>query len=481
MNYWYLGAFFLEGSMSSHITDFLYFVAGLIFISLTSFTYVSSTQMSNDTNLDSADTKYRSMSEHLTPSVSTTSDQSQRKPYQRKQPAERKIKKPENSDQNTSKIKTSIAKGFGDDWWKKVQHNLAIAEYHPGNNEQGLQAPNRAHNLRTYFESTGIRLHDRTTSGSPALATLSLSKIGRGEKLESVPAGSVTQAGARIEIRRASVIEWYVNSAQGLEQGFTVPEKTTGQGALVLELTVKQAKATLRGQSIELLTDTGRKLNYGKLFVEDTKGKRLPSHLEVPTPHLIRLVMNDTQATYPLLIDPLITGLADTVLESNQPDPPSFKPAAFGSNVASAGDINGDGFDDVIVGAPGWDGGDPHEGAAFIFLGSALGVIGADPATAHARIESNQFGAQLGTLPTTVVGDINGDGYDDIVVGAHNYDDVLPGTSLAVDGAAFVFHGGPLGITGTDPTTANAHIHPNELQSDLGANRQWRWDCCCQW
>ncbi|MCF6252500.1 MAG: PKD domain-containing protein [Methylococcaceae bacterium] len=438
--------------MSSRITDSLHFVVGLIFISLTSFTNASSTHLVHDTISNFVHASSNSESGHFSIEL---------------QQVERNVKKPEDLDQNISKNKSSITKGE-DEWWKKVQHNLVIAEYQPGTNGQGLQAPNRAHNLRTYFDSTGIRLHDRTAAGSPVLTALSLSKIGRGEKLENVPDGSVSRAGTRVEIRRPGIIEWYENSARGLEQGFTVTEKTSGQGVLVLELTVKQAKATLRGQSIELLTDAGRRLDYGKLFVEDAQGNKLSTHLEVSTPHLIRLVMNDSQAIYPLIIDPLITGMSDTILESNQADPAGFKPAVFGSNVASAGDVNGDGFDDIIVGAPGWDGGNPHEGAAFIFLGSALGIVGNSPSNAHARIESNQFGAQLGTLPATVVGDVNGDGYDDIVVGAHNYNDVLPGTTLAVDGAAFVFHGGPLGITGTDPTTANAHIHSNELGSDLG-------------
>ncbi|MCF6253071.1 MAG: hypothetical protein L3J75_17660 [Methylococcaceae bacterium] len=47
--------------MSSHITDFLYFIAGLFFISLTSFTNVSSTQLGNDVLLDSTNTEYRSL------------------------------------------------------------------------------------------------------------------------------------------------------------------------------------------------------------------------------------------------------------------------------------------------------------------------------------------------------------------------------------------------------------------------------------
>jgi len=56
------------------------------------------------------------------------------------------------------------------DWMARLQRNIAAYEYRASPNSHGLQAPNRAHNLRTYFEPTGIRLHDRTRVGSTELA-----------------------------------------------------------------------------------------------------------------------------------------------------------------------------------------------------------------------------------------------------------------------------------------------------------------------
>ncbi len=53
-----------------------------------------------------------------------------------------------------------------------VQRHIAQREYRASANGQGRQAPNRAHNLRTYFEPTGIRVHDRTRTGSPELLAL---------------------------------------------------------------------------------------------------------------------------------------------------------------------------------------------------------------------------------------------------------------------------------------------------------------------
>ena len=42
--------------------------------------------------------------------------------------------------------------------------------------------------------------------------------------------------------------------------------------------------------------------------------------------------------------------------------------------MATAGDVNGDGYADVIVGAPDYDNGQTDEGRAFVYLGSAAGL-----------------------------------------------------------------------------------------------------------
>ena len=58
-------------------------------------------------------------------------------------------------------------------WWASVQKNLAEYEYRPKKIGKGLQASNRAHNLRTYFDSTGIHIQDRTAPRSPKPTSLS--------------------------------------------------------------------------------------------------------------------------------------------------------------------------------------------------------------------------------------------------------------------------------------------------------------------
>jgi hypothetical protein len=120
---------------------------------------------------------------------------------------------------------------------------------------------------------------------------------------------------------------------------------------------------------------------------------------------------------------------ASAQLESNQAG------AGLGYSVAGAGDVNGDGYADVIVGADLYDAGQTNEGAAFVFLGGASGIADGNPTTAAAQLESDQASAFLGQS-VAGAGDVNGDGYADVIVGTFLYD-----AGQMDEGAAFVFLG----------------------------------------
>ncbi len=162
-------------------------------------------------------------------------------------------------------------------------------------------------------------------------------------------------------------------------------------------------------------------------------------------------------------------GNPDALLESNHVWSGSFDSAMFGSSVADAGDVNGDGFSDIVVGAYGWDvpGGLFDEGAAFVFLGGPNGIVGFDPISANAVLLGDDASGEFGNS-VSGAGDVNGDGFDDIIIGAHHYNSTIAGGTLAVDGAAFVFLGGPTGIVGTGPSTAHAAIFGDQNDCRLG-------------
>jgi hypothetical protein len=347
----------------------------------------------------------------------------------------------------------------GDGWIASAARQIAEREYRASANDAGLQAPNRRHNLRSYFEPTGIQVHDRTAPGEPRLLGLELVGLGRERPLPAIAPGRVVSDGAKVEIRRPGLVEWYLNLPEGLEQGFTLAQRPSGEGPLVLELALAASEAVLSGDELRIRTHTGRWLSYGSLAAIDANGAAVPARLEIPAPGRVALVVDDREARYPLVIDPLLTATADSQFESNQGGnclgaPPSCP--FFGGTVAGAGDVNGDGYADVLVGAEEYDAGQTNEGAVFVFLGSASGIASGHPGTAAAQLESNQAGALFGTA-ISGAGDVNGDGYADVIIGAQLYDN-----GQSDEGAAFVFHGSASGIPSGNPGTANTLLEGNQ-------------------
>lgn len=85
--------------------------------------------------------------------------------------------------------------------------------------------------------------------------------------------------------------------------------------------------------------------------------------------------------------------------------------AVLGLMAERAGDVNGDGFPDLLLGAPDFGNGQLREGLVALFLGSRHG-LGTEPVW---TLESQDTHCRLGTYGAGV-GDLNGDGFDDLVV-----------------------------------------------------------------
>jgi len=106
----------------------------------------------------------------------------------------------------------------------------------------------------------------------------------------------------------------------------------------------------------------------------------------------------------------------------------------FGHSICSGGDWDADMRSEIVVGAPGAAGG---AGKAYVFAGSDLGVGDHGPAEAKATVIGENAGDEFGAVVANI-GDVNGDGVDDVAVGAPGYD----WGSVTDGGAVYVFYGG---------------------------------------
>ncbi len=347
------------------------------------------------------------------------------------------------------------------DWWATVQKEIAQSEYnvtwqdHSSIPELGAawQAPNRAQDLRTYFTTGGPRVIRRTAGAGSWTWGLEIAGCGSAEECAALSgARDVCAEGNRIVFEREGLDEWYVNTEAGLEQGFTVYQAPALGGAITVRMAVRgdlSADMMPDGQTVEFLTAGGvAVMHYGKLHAADAQGRVLPTTISLDG-ETIELRVDAKDAVFPVTIDPLASAAAWTA-ESNQID------AWFGWSVATAGDVNGDGYSDVIVGAPGYDNGQTDEGRAFVYYGSAAGLS----ATANWTAESDQATAYFGWAAATA-GDVNGDGYSDVIVSALYYDN-----GQTNEGRVYAYYGSASGL----PSTASWTAESNQANSDFGVS-----------
>ena len=126
-----------------------------------------------------------------------------------------------------------------------------------------------------------------------------------------------------------------------------------------------------------------------------------------------------------------------------------------GVSVSSAGDINNDGFDDFIIGSPANDDAGRDAGSAYVIFGKAGGIGTIDLTNlqpANGFVIRGDVSYDNAGWSVSSAGDVNGDGFDDIIVGAPFGDNAFP-----MAGEAYVIFGKASGFGTIDLTSLPAN------------------------
>lgn len=241
---------------------------------------------------------------------------------------------------------------------------VTAARYQVTANEGGATAFNEANGMRLDFTESGWQLKS-TTKDKSWSSSWQLNSFGYGSKQTKAAAGAWQTTENRVELARANqrITEWFVNTPNGVEHGFTLaarPDAESSDEALRLVMKVDgdlTAQAERDGQALTLVEGDGAKaLRYEKLKVWDAGGTQLAARMRTEASGEVWLEVEEAAAVYPITIDP--TFVQEQKITSND-----FGGAKnFGFSMAIEGDT-------AIIGAPRDDLTiNGNEGSAFIFV-----------------------------------------------------------------------------------------------------------------
>ncbi|HZI93105.1 MAG TPA: integrin alpha, partial [Patescibacteria group bacterium] len=343
--------------------------------------------------------------------------------------------------------------GARPDWLAKSSESLRQSEYditlqprsvlpnHPG----GLQAANRMQDLRAYFLADGVDIVRRTEASPAWWLHLSLLESGSRGSRHPVEWAAPEAAGRVASFRRGDVVERWENTEQGILIHLELPGLDAGlRGEALLDVAgpmdlIVSADGTeagfyhdgLRVARLSVSSPADESGGVRQARLEKTGGGLTLSYAGAGGEAASRLTLSLTGPGSTLTGRGLST-TPDWITDGNQTS------ASYGFSTATAGDVNGDGYSDVLVGAKDYDNGQTDEGRAFLFLGSPTG-LSQSPSWSN---EGNQAGAKYG-ISVSTAGDVNGDGYSDVIVGAQNW--AAPGKPDA--GKAYLYLGSSTGLS----------------------------------
>ncbi|GGM98155.1 hypothetical protein GCM10010967_34960 [Dyadobacter beijingensis] len=326
-----------------------------------------------------------------------------------------------------------------------IRGMLEKQEYHISYDPdaKSLQSPNRAQNLRAYYRPGKLTVQTRidTTGEGFKLELINEGIYADGKPLYAPqPNAKTDHQDNQVEIVHDAFTEEFVNNENGVRQNFIVDHAPAGTRELQVRMSARGLDVQQgNGNELRFLTrtangETRNALTYSDLKCWDANKQPLSANLAYADGQ-IRISVDVANAAYPVTIDPIIVNgtpqNSNKVIEVNQSN------MWLGYSVSSAGDVNGDGYSDIVVGAPKYDKTKTNEGVAIVFKGTANGL-----SLAGEFLVSGQEGAQMGYSVATA-GDFNGDGFSDVLVGVPFYS-VSPTDSV---GQARLYFGSAGGIT----------------------------------
>ncbi|MGX5852157.1 FG-GAP-like repeat-containing protein [Dyadobacter jiangsuensis] len=341
-----------------------------------------------------------------------------------------------------------------------IREVIANREYHVTYDEKAgvFQSPNRRQNLRATYAPGALTLKKRvdSTHSDFTLKLLNQGVFGDGKLLYAVEQnGDASSYENKVVIDHGAFSEEFINNENGVRQNFIIERAPEGVKSLAIKLAVSGVAVLDNGANeLRFITKVikggvAEELVYNGLKCWDANGKILDATLAYQN-NQIEITTDVEHAAFPVTIDPIVGGgpaNANKRLEIHQTY------AWLGYAVSSAGDVNGDGYSDVIVGAPKYDNGQTDEGAAFVFPGTAAGL-----SLAATVLQSNQVNAQAG-MSVSSAGDVNKDGYSDVLVGAPYYD-----AGQTDEGVVFLYLGSAAGLNINPVQT----LKMNQASANLG-------------
>jgi FG-GAP repeat len=400
---------------------------------------------------------------------------------------------------------------YSDDWYSKISESIIKDEYNLSFNDKSkcYQSPNRENNLRFIYHKNGFTVIPRDLNGDPGNAdkksewkiefSLNSNELNNSSanknKFYSLVNNDLVVDKNTAYIENENIRINYTNDESGMRQDFIIKNKISkvnNDGQLKLSFTADTKLKMITGSDALMFKDSSGecKMKYSALKVFDANGRELRAYfenndkLQITNDKLeiekkndqlqitnyklqigkrefqfrnpkfqiktnsksFAIVVNDEDAVYPITIDPLSSSPSWTA-ESNSDK------AAMGASVCSAGDVNGDGYGDVIIGAPEFDNGIYRQGKVYVYHGSAAGLS----ASPNWSFLGNQIQCFLGTSVSTA-GDVNGDGYSDVIIGAPDYTN-----GQTREGKVFVFYGSSSGLNASPNWTAESNASDSKF------------------